>query len=232
MKNHIAALLLGGLFIMGCKNESAATESWQSALCQPGALFPSAIALTDEDAAVTAKFGKACRSIVKLQGLQFKDAKNAYLCEAYLERDKLSPALTEIFGADNMAQADILRREGFMGKQFSAVILTDAQNHPDAVVLRSTVLGPLLQSIETAEAAAAWAQLTGHSGGDTDGRAYCNAAVTATETGWRFDKVEAFINCHPSQILSLEVTKSGKVSVLSRENKMNPDGTVSAVCID
>lgn len=225
--------LVGGL-MMGCNEDSVAKEDWQRALCQPGIRFPASIALEKADAPVQQKFGKACHSLLKLQGLTFKEAPAAYLCRSFLaqegmENDDSLPkrnAVLAVFGQKSVDEADILTRQGFMGKEFAAVLLGNS------VITQRSALSPLLVAIETSEAAAAWAQLTGHAGGEPGHRAFCEAKIVATDTGWRFDNVEAFRNCSAPELLSLTVNKTGKVTVLSREVKKNPDGTITATCVD
>ncbi len=220
--------------MMGCTEKSTAAKAandWQTKLSQEQA-FPASITLTASDSAVTAKFGKACQSIVKLQGLQFKDASAAYLCRSFLNRDTPEAAVLALFSKEQIEQADILTREGMMGKDFAAVVLTNAKSEPDAMIVRRTVMQPLLVSLDSSAAAAAWAFLSGVTGEGFHPKNLSTAQVTETAEGWRFDDAEAFTNCKPTETLSFTVSKTGKIKVLSRAEKKNADGTVTAICID
>lgn len=207
-------------------------EIWQAGLKSEAQTFPASATLTDVDAAVQAAFGKACQNIVKLQGLTFKDASAAYLCQSFLNRDTPDAAVTAAFPAAEIESADILAHHGFMGKGFAAIILTNTGGAPDAVILRRTVAQPLLQSLDSSAAAAAWAYLQGITGEGFHAKNLATAKVTETNEGWKFDDAEAFINCKPTQTLSFTVSKSGKITELARADKKNADGTMTAICID
>lgn len=221
--------------MIGCTEKSSAAKDaalWQKNLASEAQTFPASAPLTAADAAVQAAFGKACQRIVKLQGLTFKDASTAYLCQSFLNRDTPEAAVTAAFPAAEIESADILAHQGFMGKGFAAIVLTNAEGTPDAVILRRTVAEPLLQSLDSSAAAAAWAFLSGITGEGFHSKNLATAKVTETNEGWQFDDAEAFINCKPTQTLSFTVSKSGKITKLSRADKKNADGTVTAICID
>jgi hypothetical protein len=232
MMRWLTAVVLGGVILMGCKEELQAQEPWQEALAGKPQAIPATRSLGAEDEAVKQQFGPVCRELLQLEGMRFKDARSAYLCRAYHERDKNEAALLKLFPKEKIEEADILTRIGFMGKEFAAVVLTDTQNKPDAVVLRMTVLKPLLVALESAEAAAAWAQLMGAAAAGPGAQGFASATITPGKTGWKFENVESFTNCHPVSLLSLEVARQGKITELARKDKVNPDGTMSVVCVD
>jgi hypothetical protein len=260
MRKPLIALLLGAVVMVSCKTYSSADalpafpaapsapaapplpEAWQAALCQPDAEFPASTALTAEDAAVEKQFGAACLKLRRLEGLRFKEAHHAYYCESFLATQEGSPdsslpspaTVEKAFGGkEALAKADILARQGMMGKAFSAIILTNSQNEPDAMVLRRDVLSPLLAGIDSPAAAAAWSFLQNLFG--TIGfrpQALCHATITTTESGWEVSNAEVMENCKPTEILHFSLSKTGKIAIHSRDVKKNPDGTIRTLCVD
>lgn len=217
--------------MVACSHSSVVAD-WQTALCGETQTFPASAPLTSADAAVQAQFGKACESIVKLEGLYFKEAQAAYLCRSFLNRDAPQAEVLAQFPAEEVQKADILAREGFLGKAFHAVVLTNAAGKPDALILRRSVLQPLLEKLASSAAAAAWGYLQGAIGEGFRPQALCHAMVSENDTGWQFDAAEYFINCKPLERLSFSVSPTGKIIEISRTERQNADGAVTAICVD
>jgi hypothetical protein len=209
---------------MGCHKDSQAA----SLQLEPGR-FPAGVPLANApaDAAMRKHFSAVCSGgMERLQGLHFKEASVAYLCRSFLQRDEPQEAVLERFGQEHIATADILTREGFVGKDFAAIVLVNTKGVPDAMVLRADILAALLDKIDTPEAAAAWAKLQGK------GSNFASATYETTAEGWQFWEVEQFNNCAATELLDITVSTQGKIALLARREKQNPDGSVSVMCVD
>lgn len=221
---------------MGCKEDSIALDALKQQFCTPQAPFPALAPLTQEDSAIQAKYGKACTSLSRLTGLQFKGAKQAYLCRSSLisggmdVKDALPRAsVLAVFPEADINAGDILTRYGFTGVDFAAVVF-DAMAKP---LFKSAELKPLIASVDSAEGAMAWAYLQGVLGTGYQPQALCHAAsLTENGSGWSVEKAEKAISCKPTKWVSFTVNRVGAISLTQETDKVNPDGTKTVICVD
>jgi hypothetical protein len=232
---RLAVLIIGVTLLMGCQEESHALEALKQSFCkQDIAFFPAARPLTTEDTAIQARYGAACQHLQRLEGFRLKTGNALYLCRTSLIAEgvevKDAPSRAAVLAAFPEAETgDILTRYGFTGKEFAALLVDEKQ--PPLLTLAA--LKPLIASIDSAEAAMAWAYLNGILGAGYQPQALCHAAsLTETGSGWSVEKAERFVSCKPTQWVSFTVNRLGSISITQETNKINPDGTQSVICID
>lgn len=221
---------------MGCKEDSLALDSLKQHFCAESPSFPATAPLTAQDAAIGSHYGKACSSLSRLTGMQFKDGAQAYLCRSTLLPEKMEIANTpargdvlSVFSEEAINQGDLLTRYGFTGVDFAAIVFDTTQKP----LHKSADLKPLIASINSGEAAMAWAYLSGILGAGYHPQALCAAAsITEGGSGWSVEKAERLVSCKPMQWVSFTVNRMGAISTTYEAEKINPDGTKSVICVD
>jgi len=221
---------------VGVENTAAAAAPTDplKAICDSGN-FPAAQAVSDENNS----YKNACR-LSQLSGIKIDGVDSVYLCQSELMSDDQAETQTDKFfkaadvkaalGEEVADQANLLSSYGFIGKKF-AVLLLNAGGHTTALSTREQLITQPV-TLETPEAALAWAYLSGALGqGVGTGfapKALCGATLSEDPEGWTVNQAEVFTNCAPKEHRDIRITKSGQVSVLSKE--IIPNSPV--LCVD
>jgi len=177
-----------------------------------------------------------CR-LKELGGIVIEGVDKVTLCKSELFQDGFGgnsnhfPAakVKEVLG-EAAEKADILASHGFIGKRFAVLLLEKGDD--TTIVATKEELGKLNVTLETKEAALAWAYLSGALGrGMTGGfarEAMCNAEITTRNDGWLISNAEIFVNCQPKELHDIQISQTGAVTILQKTVKKDSP----ALCID
>lgn len=226
--------LLAAFMLTACLDEAessnAKTISASEAICT-GKKFPASQMLQD-----AGKYSRVCR-LSQLSGIKIDGVKTIYLCQSELLSDDFpsdgksfaAKEVKAIFGK-SAEKADILATGGFIGKKFALLILGGEGN--STIIATHDDMAKLNVTIETPQAAIAWAYLSGNLGrGMASGfapKAMCSAKIRENSNGWLLNNANVFENCQPKEMRDIQITKTGQVRIVKKTvNKDEP-----ALCID
>jgi len=238
----IAMVMAMGLVFMACKPEAEENmedvSAFKAAMCA-NPPFPGGEAVGPEsNDPVLCEYGGACDSVVKLSGLRFRGAQDAYLCRSKMvyeaAPDVQAPdqvKVKERFG-DMMEQADLLMTRRMMFTEFGVVVLVNDLGNPVKALANQAMIEADLERVENAEGAAALAYLMGQLGEGYAPQALCNAEVVADDNGWTFRKADVWYNCQARQWRDVSVSKIGEVNLLKTEDQKDEKGNSFALCVD
>ncbi len=194
-------------------------------------IFPAATVHTNGHS-----YASICR-LKQLTGIKIAGVDSLLLCESELFQEgfkgngsHFSAEKVKALLGDAADKADILSSHGFIGKQFAVLLVGEGEN--TRTIATKEQLGTLDVTLETKEAALAWAYLSGVLGrGMGSGfapEAMCGAELTQNGSGWLLASADVFQNCQPKEQRDISISKTGKVSILQKTVKKDSP----ALCID
>ena len=181
-------------------------------------------------------YESACR-LKQLGGIKIAGTDTVYLCQSELFQEGfagngnhfLAEKVKQVLG-ESAEKADILSSHGFVGKRFAVVLLENTEG--TQIIATKEELGKLDVTLETENAALAWAYLSGVLGrGMGSGfapEAMCGAEINSNDSGWLLTGAEIFKNCQPKELRNLSISSDGKINILKKTVKEN----APALCID
>lgn len=181
-------------------------------------------------------YANVCR-LKQLSGITITGVDKIYLCQSELFQEGFTHG-GEHFPIAQVKQAlgesadksDILASYGFIGKRFALLLLENSEG--TKIVATREELGSYDVTLETEEAALAWAYFSGALGrGMASGfapEAMCGAKIIAHNGGWLLSNAETFQNCQPKELRDIQIGKKGQISILQKTVKKDS----AALCID
>ena len=180
------------------------------------------------------RYGHVCKAIYPLGGFQWKRATAAYLCRIQVDYEGENGGVSEnklvaALGEDAL-KSRLLRRRMMALTELAVVFLETASGYE--MVTQIEGLKAQISQIDDAEGAVALAYLAGSLGTGYQADALCSAEIAASGSIWRINHADVFINCAPREWRDLQVD-SVALSITSKSRpQTNPDGSVTAMCVD
>lgn len=202
---------------------------WQQSLCSPEA-WKAWLGQEPLEAShpLMQQYGKVCKAIYEIEGISFNGLQHPHLCmiEVIYEGEGVSEAEVKQTFGDHIMLGDMLKKRGMVYTSFGVIL------DGEKVITHAADFQQYIASVNIDKGAAALAYLTGALGEGYQPGALCKASISQTSEGWTMERADVFVNCKPREWRTLTVSTQGVVAITQTEEQKNPDGTVTAICVD